>query len=210
MKHTLAVAGLVAGLAAGLVAGGAAGLVLVPASALGQPTARPTATAEHERKAPGEHLRAVLAPLVAKGTITQAQADAVIKALQDARPPAGSGRHHGFHIDTVAETLGITEAQLHTAVRSGRSIADVARSKGIAPQKVIDALVAEAKTRLTKEVADGELTQAQADARLTQMTGRITSLVNSGRPGKTGRGHVEPADVPAPAEGDVERADSPA
>ncbi|HVF20520.1 MAG TPA: hypothetical protein VNA14_09785 [Mycobacteriales bacterium] len=214
MKSSLAAVGL----AAGLVAGGAAGLVLVPAAALGQTTA-PPASAPSDTVVPaerGQHLRDTLAPLVANGTITQAQAEKVIAALQAAKPVHGpGGLHHRFHIafGTVATTLGVTEEQLHTALRSGESIADVARSKGIAPQKVVDALLAEAKTRLDKQVAAGDLTQAEADARLSKAKGMFTSLVNGDLPKmKMQRGGTRgPADVPAAGtEGTVERAEYPA
>ena len=208
MKHSLAAAGL----AAGLVAGGAAGLVLVPAAALGQTTAPPATGHVFEGQAderklvdPGEHLREVLAPLVANGTITQAQADKVIAALREAGPLGKHGpMRHRLHIalGTVAKALGMTEEALRTELRSDKSIADVARSKGIAPQAVVDALVAEAKARLDKEVAAGDLTQAEADARLTKAKGMFTSLVNGDLPKPPGRRLRGPAT--APGEGTVE------
>ncbi len=214
MKSSLAAAGL----AAGLVAGGAAGLVLVPAAALGQtttPAQTPSGPSDEVRSLqgdtaaePGEHLRAVLAPLVANGTLTQAQADKVIAALQAAKPLHGPGglRHQAFRIEfgKVASTIGVTEAQLHAALRSGKSIADVARSKGVAPQKVIDVLVADAKARLAKQVTAGTITQAQADTRLAAATKMITACVNGELPKPPRGGGRGPADVPAGDEGTVE------
>lgn len=57
---------------------------------------------------------------------------------------------------TAAEVLGMTEDELKTELESGKSIADVAKAKGVDVQKVIDALVAlsnsEALDRITELV----------------------------------------------------------
>ncbi|HVE98531.1 MAG TPA: hypothetical protein VNA12_05060 [Mycobacteriales bacterium] len=211
MRNHLAAAGL----AVGLVAGSAAGLVLVPVAAVGQTTPPPSTPKETREVAgpreKGAHLRAVLAPLVADGTLTQAQADKVISALQAARPAHG---HRGFHVglDVVARTLGMTDEQLRTALHGGQSVADVARSRDIAVQTVIDALVAQARTRLAEKVTAGAITQAQADDRLAAATKMITSFVNGDlpKPGRGSRSHEDVRRAPAPGPGDAEEAPAPA
>lgn len=97
----------------------------------------------------------------------------------------GRGGHHGgrgvaARLDTVADALGITEDELHDALEDGQTIAEVAEANGVDVQTVIDALVAEAKTHLDEKVAEGDLTQAEADERLTEITDRITEMVNEG------------------------------
>ena len=72
----------------------------------------------------------------------------------------------------------MTADELRQALAGGQSIADFAKSKNVDPQKVIDALVAEAKTRLDQAVTNSKITQAQADTELAEQTPRITSLVN--------------------------------
>ena len=108
------------------------------------------------------------------------------------KPPEGArrpGPRKGHHLRvrkvlaTAARTIGISRSELKTALRSGQSIADVARSKNVEVQKVIDALVAEAKRHLAGKVAAGQLTQAQADRRSARLTERITALVNHARQG---------------------------
>jgi hypothetical protein len=194
------------GLTVGLVGGGAAGLALgVPglssaqsggtdsttttppttaAGAAGGSTATTTPTAKPDRS---QWIQNALAPLVTAGTLTQAQADAVAQALQNAKPalgpghelgPKGFGRGLAGGLDTAAKAIGVTTDELRQAVAGGQSIAAYAKSKNVDPQKVIDALVADAKTRLDQAVAAGKLTQAQADTRLTEETTRITNLVN--------------------------------
>ena len=144
-----------------------------------------------------------LAKLVTDGTLTQAQADAVVNALQAARPSMGEGRggHAGGRggpggrmadLSVAADAIGVTAEELRTALRSGTSLAELATSKGDDVQKVIDALVAEATAKLAQAVTDGRLTQAEADTRITDLTARITDLVNGtlpvGGPAGGGRG----------------------
>jgi hypothetical protein len=196
---------IAAGVLAGLLAGGAAGVTLgVPALSGAQESPTTTAPAdeapadapdESARPERGQWLEEALAPLVADGTITQAQADAVIAALREAKPdrgPGGPGGHgRGFELDAAAAALGMAPDDLRTALRDGQSLAEVAQSKGIDPQVVIDAMVAELKTHLDEEVAAGEHTQEEADEFLARATERITALVNGefpeGRPGFGGR-----------------------
>jgi polyhydroxyalkanoate synthesis regulator phasin len=166
-----------------------------------------TDTADPARPDPSTRLQDVLKPLVDDGTITQAQADKVIAALVAARPAEGPGgdrpgRHHvpggrmGVGLDIVANTLGITADEVRTALQSGQTIADLAVSKGKTAQDVIDAVVAEATTRLNAQVAAGTITQPEADSRLAELTTMATAFVNNappaGGPGFGGRGFGGP------------------
>ncbi len=186
-----------AGLAAGLVAGTGAGFLLSitgSAGAAGSTTAALTAAADDDTTADtastdtdraAEHaarLTEVLQPLVDDGTLTQAQLDAVIGALGDAGPIGGGhggpgGR--GAHLDVVATTLGLTEAEVRDAISNGQTLAQLAEANGSTGQALIDVLVAEVKAHLDEEVAAGEHTQAEADAKLAEATTRITEFVNN-------------------------------
>ncbi len=138
----------------------------------------------------------VLDALVAAGTLTQAQADAVTNALQEARPahgPFGPGGHwhHGpgrfgarIALSTAADAIGISEDELRDALRDGQTLAEIADAHDVTAQAVIDALVADAKERLDQAVADGDVDQAEADERLSDITDRITTAVNEGFPGR--------------------------
>ena len=79
-----------------------------------------------------------------------------------------------------------------TALRGGSSIAAVAKQHGVAVQKVIDALVADEEKELADQVANGQLTQAQADQRKTGIAAHIADRVNgtapAGGPGRHGFG----------------------
>lgn len=196
MQHRLAVLGLTAG----LLGGSAAGLAFtVPGVASAQTdqttTTAPATTGTAARPSPADHFREALAPLVTDGTITQAQADAVIAALEQARPPRGfrGGRGGGRGLEAAATAIGITVDELRSALIGGQTIAQVAESKGVAAPTVIDAMVADAKAHLDEHVADGDLTQAEADARLADITERISDMVTSTRPmmGPGPRGHAD-------------------
>ena len=169
-----------AGIAIGLLGGGAAGFALglpgVSSAQTGGTTTTPSPTAtKYETK-----LRDTLKPLVDNGTLTQAQVDAVVGALKSAAPT--KGEHHDgsrvANLSTAASAIGVTTDELRTALASGQSMADVAKSKNVDPQTVIDALVAESKKRLTDAVTAGKLTQAKADQLATEAQARITDMVN--------------------------------
>jgi len=78
----------------------------------------------------------------------------------------------------VAGVIGITEAQLDTALSSGQTVAAVAKAHNVDPQKVIDALVTDGLNELAAQVKAGTLTQAQADAQKAAVTQRATDQVN--------------------------------
>ena len=86
----------------------------------------------------------------------------------------------------VTDVLGIDAQELMTQLRDGSTLAEIATANGVDPQKVIDALVAEAKTHLDQAVTDGRIDQAEADQKLADATTRITDRVNNGRPDRGG------------------------
>jgi cytochrome c553 len=164
---------------------------------------------------------------VADGKLTQAQADERkatlterMTALVNRTPPAdgerGPGRPgHGPDmmkpgLAAAATALGISEDELRTQLQSGKTIAQVAQDKGVDVNKVITALVDEAKARLAQAVTDGKLTQAQADARSAELTQRITDMVNRTGPAG-GHHHHGPGDGDGPdGGGDVTPESAPA
>ena len=172
-------------LGAGLIVGSAAGLIAVPAVSGAQSTSSTTATAPANRPDPSVRLNETLKPLVDAGTITQAQADAVIAALKADMPERGErgrGGKGGPGMDVAAQALGMTADELQTALKGGQTLAQVAESKGVNVQVVVDALVASATNHINEEVASGELTQAEADEKLANVTERVTERVNNTRP----------------------------
>ena len=208
--------GLLAGTAAGLVFG-VPGLSnaatdsnsVTPAALVQQADPTPPADAPADAPEMGTHLREALQPLVDADTITPAQADAVVTQLLESRPergefgdgPGGLGGRHGGRMGhgladaskAVTDVLGIDGQEVMTQLRDGSTLAEIATAQGVDPQKVIDALVGEAKTHLDEAVANGRIDQAEADQKLADATTRITDRVNNGRPERGG----PDADAPA-------------
>lgn len=89
-----------------------------------------------------------------------------------------SGLGRGFGLDAAAKAIGVSDQTLLSDLQGGKTIAQVAASKGVATKTVIDAMVAAATREFASQVKAGHLTAAQAamiDANLTQM---ITNQVN--------------------------------
>ena len=157
---------VVAGVAASVVAGGAVGAALTASSPAGAQTA-PT-------------------------TPSQAQTDTAGPAVGHRGGPGGpGGSHEAVSDDSVAAAaIGISEADLTSALQSGQSMAAVAKAHNVDPQKVIDALVADEEKEVADRVTAGEITQAQADQMKAGITQRITNRVNGTAPqGGPGHGH---------------------
>ncbi|MCU1379407.1 MAG: hypothetical protein JWN29_2390 [Acidimicrobiales bacterium] len=81
-------------------------------------------------------------------------------------------------LSEAATALGMTEADLGAALKSGKTIAQVAQDKGVDVQKVVDALVSAGSARIDETVAAGKLTQEQGTARKAELKTRVTAFVN--------------------------------
>lgn len=79
----------------------------------------------------------------------------------------------------AAKTLGIDQAMLVSTLNSGKTIADVAKDKGVALDKIVDTVVADRAERLKNAVVAGRMTQAQADAWLAQVKANVTAQLSA-------------------------------
>ena len=162
LKKSIVAASVAAGIAGGLVAGLALG---VPGFAGAQ---------------------ANNSPLNVQGSSAALAKSAVVNLSDTIQVPSvgassTGGKEHGPKLEAAAKVLGVTAEELKTEL-STKSLADVAKAKGIDITKVTDALVAEFKAHLDEEVASGEHTQAEADAKLAEFKTRVTDMVNKVRP----------------------------
>jgi hypothetical protein len=90
----------------------------------------------------------------------------------------GYGPMHEYVEQALADKLGMTKADLETQLSNGKSMYQIALDKGVA-EKDIPALLTEVhKTAFAKAVADGVLTQAQADAMLQRMSANGFNYAN--------------------------------
>jgi hypothetical protein len=130
-----------------------------------------------------------------------------------------AGPEFGALAGIVAKDLTMTPAELKAALRGGQSIAALAKSKNVDPQKIIDDLMAGVTTRIDAAVTAGKITTAQAAKMKARLTAGITAFVNGtmkgpgafrhrfrGRfggpfrgPGRPGRGGRWPTSTATPA-----------
>lgn len=210
------IAGLFAGTGAGLILqqtglAGASSAVAVMAADPTTDTTNTTNTTDTmdtadsvgDRPDRTERLTEVLQPLVDDGTLNADQMTAVIAALDEAGPLAGGRGGFGDHggpgrggrggarigLDSAATALGLTADELRTELQAGSTIAAVATEQGVELQTVIDAMVADATTRLAERVTAGDLTQEEADAKVAELTTRITEMVNNVAPVRPAHDH---------------------
>jgi polyhydroxyalkanoate synthesis regulator phasin len=140
----------------------------------------------------GVDVQKVIDALVAQGKARLQQAEADLPARMTdlvngtlgvrAGGDHGGRRSMGADLGAAATALGMSEADLQTALRGGKTMAEVAKDKGVDVQKVIDAVVAAQSAQLDQAVTDGKLTPAQATARKADLKARVTALVNGERP----------------------------
>jgi len=121
---------------------------------------------------------------VSAGLLTQAQADNALDAYEDAvtelvnnGPGIPRGAKHG-PLEQAATYLGISVSDLATALKNGKTLAQVAADKGKTVEGLVTALTADAKKHLDAAVSSGDITQAQANAALKKLTDRVTDMVN--------------------------------
>ncbi len=119
----------------------------------------------------------VLSVLVANGTITQAQSDAILKEAAAERTAQDASRiaERTAHETLVASTIGSDWPTILKRLQVGESLATIAGDKKDA---LIAALVTEATTEINKAVTDGRLTSAQATTIEANLQTRITAEVN--------------------------------
>jgi hypothetical protein len=125
---------------------------------------------------------------VAAGRLTEEQGEEM-KAAIDSNEfplfgpgPGGLGHHHHFghgaELEAAAEFLGLTEAELRTALEDGQTLAEVAEAEGKSVAGLVDAMLAAATEELEQAVEDGRLTEAQKNEILATLEERITDKVN--------------------------------
>jgi hypothetical protein len=137
----------------------------------------------------GHDLSATLAALVAKGTITQAQADAILASANAAKAAAEAAKplkaNHAERLALIAKTIGLDTATVQSRLTAGETLATIAGAKKDA---LIAALVADETKRIDAAVTAGTITAAQATTSKANLTTHITEHVNSTH-GWLGKGH---------------------
>lgn len=95
--------------------------------------------------------------------------------------------------EELTDLLGMTAEELQAERLAGKSLAQIAESKGVTVEEMVEVMVAARKAELAQRVADGDLTQERADFMLERMETQVQSMIertNAGAPAGTmmGRG----------------------
>jgi lambda repressor-like predicted transcriptional regulator len=85
--------------------------------------------------------------------------------------------------DAIADLLGLTRAQVQDMRQDGRSLADIAATRDVSADTLVDALTARWTERIQARVAAGALTAEEADALMAQVETRARAMVQSTEPG---------------------------
>jgi len=140
------------------------------------------------KKGGAEKLAELLSGLVAKGTITQAQADAVLAAqaaakaahetMKDAREAGKSivKPIKGELLTLISTAVGLDTATVTTRIKAGESLAAIAGAKKDA---LVAALVADHNKRIDAAVTAGTVTAAQATILKSNVVAHVTKLVEA-------------------------------
>jgi Spy/CpxP family protein refolding chaperone len=144
----------------------------------------------HGNGAKGNSLSGILSDLVKKGTLTQAQVDAINAAKENAKSAvraAHDAKRAEFEA-LVATTIGLDAAVIKTRLAAGETLGAIAGAKKDA---LIAALVAEKTKRIDAAVTAGKLTAAQATTMKAGLVSLVTAKVDStrGLKGGLGKGH---------------------
>ncbi|HSW95097.1 MAG TPA: hypothetical protein VLI88_02935 [Patescibacteria group bacterium] len=140
-------------------------------------------------------LKTILDALVTKGTITQAQEDAILQAVTAAEPTPkpnvpntkprttvpGVMSFVGDLTKAASDYLGMDAKTLLTQLRGGKSVADIANglsAQGKNAQGLIDTLTKTANDKLDAAVSANKLTADQAATLKPKIAAEITTFVN--------------------------------
>ena len=125
---------------------------------------------------------------VADGRLTEEQAERLKERVGEGGflfppglPPDGLHMRGGPGLiaDAAAEALGMTKDELIEAHKDGNSLAEVAEGQGMAVEDFKAALLAQVQAQLGELVAEGDLTQEQADDIFRRMEENIDSIVDA-------------------------------
>jgi polyhydroxyalkanoate synthesis regulator phasin len=144
-----------------------------------------------EGSGPAGRVAEALAGLVARGTITEAQADAVSEALTDSWEQERAEREadraaRRAEVDALLQkTLGMDSEEVRAQIQGGKTLREVA---GDSADELAAGMLDLLGKRLDTAVKDGRITQDQAEETLSRAEARANSWVAGEDTGGMGRG----------------------
>jgi lambda repressor-like predicted transcriptional regulator len=123
---------------------------------------------------------------VAAGKISPEEADQIRQRIEEGKGLGLVGRHRhllGGIVRSVADTLDMTPREIVQDLRQGQSLAEIGQAKGVSTDTLKSAILTAADEKLDQAVADGKLTQDQADKIMPRLTDNIDKILNWERGG---------------------------
>ncbi|MBM2850617.1 MAG: uncharacterized protein HW418_3559, partial [Anaerolineales bacterium] len=91
---------------------------------------------------------------------------------------SGARSVHTLVWNGLADALKLTPDELNEQLASGKTLIQIAEAQGVSQDQLAAALETSVKAGLDKAVADGVLTQAQADQMLSYMSGNYAWMLS--------------------------------
>lgn len=94
----------------------------------------------------------------------------------------GRGDHHGLRgaTDELATVLGLSSDDLWSQLAAGKTLGEIADAQGVSRSTVADTLTKRLADHLADEVAEGDLTQSEADSKLAAAKDAVASMIDQG------------------------------
>jgi len=131
---------------------------------------------------------------VAAGKISPEEADQIRRRIEESQGLGLGLGLRGWHIhalggvvSSVAGTLNMAPRDILQDLRQGQSLAEILQAKGVSTDTLKSAILTAADEKLHQAVADGKLTQDQADKITARLTDNIDRILNWKR-GSAGAG----------------------
>lgn len=139
-------------------------------------------------------------------TITSALADddgaaeSTAVQLEDGEQNGCRGNHEA-RAEALADTIGISVEDLMAAREAGQTPAEIAEDNDVSRDELVTALVDAKQARLDQAVADGDLTQEEADEKAADLEEHLNAFVDG-----EGRDHDGPGGGPGGPDGEDDSA----
>ena len=96
----------------------------------------------------------------------------------------GRGADREARAQALADTIGISVEDLMAAREAGQTPAEIAEDNGVSRDELVSSLVEDKQARLDQAVADGDLTQEEADEKAADLEEHVNAFVDGeGRDG---------------------------
>ncbi|WP_434784379.1 hypothetical protein [Paenibacillus terrae] len=99
----------------------------------------------------------------------------------DANGPKAAGGNYAEN-KALLKLLGLSSSELNTQLKSGKTLAAIAKAQSVNVKEVISLLVSDTKSRMAEEKKNGKVTDTEYNNRISNLEKMVTDLVNGVKP----------------------------